>query len=109
MPLSFPFSGRIMLPGTATECLAFSEQKPAPPNAKSFRVNEGGASHRLHQLSFLFSIRYRNPGRERLSVVDSTSRGLGNDGRSNPFQNVVQTQRSPELILKGLGGFLIVP
>ena len=50
MPLSFPFSGRIMLPGTATECLAFSEQKPAPPNAKSFRVNEGGASHRLHQL-----------------------------------------------------------
>jgi hypothetical protein len=38
-----------MLPGTATGCFAFSEQKQAPPNTKSFRVNKGRASHRLHQ------------------------------------------------------------
>ena len=48
--LSFPLSGRIMLPGTATECFAFSEQKPTQPNTKSFRVNKGRASHRLHQI-----------------------------------------------------------
>jgi hypothetical protein len=48
-------SGRIMLPGTATECFAFPKQKLASPNAKSFRVNKGRASHRLHQLTALFS------------------------------------------------------
>ena len=50
MALPFPLSGRIMLPGTATECFAFSEQKPAPPNTKSFGINKGRASHRLHQI-----------------------------------------------------------
>ena len=48
-PVCVGISGRIMLPGTATESFPFSEQKPASPNANSFRVNKGRASHRLHQ------------------------------------------------------------
>lgn len=39
-----------MLPGTATGCFPFPVQKPTSPNAKSFRVNKGRASHRLLHL-----------------------------------------------------------
>ena len=48
LPATF---GRIMLPGTATECFVFPKQKLVSPNAKSFRVNKGRASHRLHQIT----------------------------------------------------------